>query len=111
MHNLLNEGGAFVDKIYACTSADPLNPRRKPNPGLLIDAFQDFKVNPDEAIFIGDALRDLEAARAINCSRILVRTGKGQKTLEEGIPETLQPILVFNTLFEAVSHILDEDLC
>lgn len=37
---------------------------------------------------IGDSLRDLQAASALGCSPILVRTGKGEKTEAEGnLPE------------------------
>jgi D-glycero-D-manno-heptose 1,7-bisphosphate phosphatase len=37
---------------------------------------------------VGDSLRDLEAAAAVNATPILVLTGKGQKTLESGgLPE------------------------
>jgi D-glycero-D-manno-heptose 1,7-bisphosphate phosphatase len=37
---------------------------------------------------VGDSLRDLQAASAVNARPILVLTGKGQKTLEGGgLPE------------------------
>lgn len=109
--DILKKQGAFVDKIYVCTSPDSQHSHRKPNPGLLLDALQDFLVNPSEAILIGDALRDLEAASAIKCPRILVRTGKGMKTLQEGLPDTVLPVMIFNDLYEAVSHILEEGIC
>ena len=62
-------------------------------------------------MLIGDDLRDLQAARAIQCPRILVRTGKGTKTLEKGLPELVLPVTIFNDLYEAVSHLLDEKRC
>jgi D-glycero-D-manno-heptose 1,7-bisphosphate phosphatase len=33
---------------------------------------------------IGDSLRDLQAASALGCAPILVRTGKGEKTEADG---------------------------
>jgi D-glycero-D-manno-heptose 1,7-bisphosphate phosphatase len=107
--DMLKKQGAYVDRIYTCTSADPQNFYRKPNPGLLIDALKDFQVKPDEAILIGDDLRDLEAARAIQCHRILVRTGKGRQTFQNGLPAAVLPVKVFNDLYEAVSHLLEEE--
>ncbi|OJW54003.1 MAG: hypothetical protein BGO67_08030 [Alphaproteobacteria bacterium 41-28] len=109
--DILKKKGAFIDKIYACTSTDSKNFHRKPNPGLLLDALDHFQVKPHEAILIGDALRDLEAASAIKCPRILVRTGKGNKTLEKGLPPAVLPITICNNLYEAVSHLLDEETC
>lgn len=107
----LKKQGAFVDKFYVCTSTDPQNYCRKPNPGLLVQALNDFKIKSEDAILIGDALRDLEAARAIDCPRILVRTGKGIKTLEKGLPPHVLPVRIFNDLYEAVVHLLEEEVC
>lgn len=108
---ILKKNGAFIDKIYVCTSTDPDDYARKPNPGLLIEALNDFDTKPAEAILIGDDLRDLEAASAIKCHRILVRTGKGIKTLQNGLPAAVLPVKVFNDLYEAVFHLLEEEIC
>ncbi len=109
--DILKRQGAFIDKIYTCTSTESKNFHRKPNPGLLLDALDHFQVKPHEAILIGDALRDLEAAYAIKCPRILVRTGKGIKTLQQGLPDAVLPVTIFNDLYEAVFHLLDEETC
>ncbi len=110
MAALLKKDGAYVDHIFMCTSPDPNDPRRKPNPGLLLDALKMFHVKHSEAVFIGDDLRDLEAASAINCHKILVKTGKGQKVLDSGLPEKVMPVTVFSDLYEAVSHSLRDGL-
>ena len=53
---------------------------------------------------IGDSLRDLLAGAAVGCRPMLVRTGKGEKTLEGGgLPEGT---LVFADLSDAVDHLL-----
>jgi len=107
----LKRHGAYVDKIYVCTSTNSQDYCRKPNPGLLVQALNDFNIKSADAILIGDDLRDLEAASAINCHRILVRTGKGSKTLQAGLPESVLPVKIFNDLYEAVSHLLEEETC
>ncbi|MBA3813073.1 MAG: HAD-IIIA family hydrolase [Alphaproteobacteria bacterium] len=107
----LKKEGAFIDKIYVCTSTDSQNYYRKPNPGLLAQALNDFAIKPKDAVFIGDALRDLEAATAIQCSRVLVRTGKGSQTLKEGLPDAVLPVRIFNDLYEAVHCLLGEEMC
>ncbi|MCY1176457.1 D-glycero-beta-D-manno-heptose-1,7-bisphosphate 7-phosphatase [compost metagenome] len=37
--------------------------------------------------FVGDSKGDLEAALTVDAQPILVKTGKGEKTLSKGIPE------------------------
>jgi D-glycero-D-manno-heptose 1,7-bisphosphate phosphatase len=106
----LRKQGALVDKIYLCTSTNLQNFWKKPSSDLLMEALNDFSTKPEEAIFIGDALRDLEAASMINCPRILVRTGKGITTLQNGLPDNVLPVRIFNDLYEAVCHLLEEEI-
>jgi D-glycero-D-manno-heptose 1,7-bisphosphate phosphatase len=54
---------------------------------------------------IGDSLRDLQAAQQVGASPILVKTGKGERTLEKG--EGLEGIPVYDNLAAAVSFLLD----
>ncbi|MBY0501108.1 MAG: HAD family hydrolase [Alphaproteobacteria bacterium] len=111
LEDLLKAEGAFLDRIYVCSSADPEDPRRKPNPGLLLDALTDFKVSPEEAIVVGDDLRDLQAAGAIGCSRVLVKTGKGAENLRKGLPSSVLPVHIFDDLYQAVFCLLNEQIC
>lgn len=104
--DLLRDQGAFVDRIFACTSADPEHSHRKPNPGLLLDALSAFKVDPEDAVIIGDDVRDLEAGMRAQCQRVLVRTGKGEQNLAKGLPETVLPVSIYSDLLEAVSTLL-----
>ncbi len=55
---------------------------------------------------IGDALRDLEAAAAAGCPRVLVRTGNGAETEARGLPERVRPVTVCDDLAAAVDHLL-----
>lgn len=68
----LAEEGAFVDAFYHCpfhadgkvpayTAAD--HPDRKPNPGMILRALEDWKVDRDRSFLIGDKPSDMEAAR------------------------------------------------
>ena len=44
---------------------------------------QELALSPRGAPFIGDSLRDLQAALAYGCQPVLVLTGKGAATLRE----------------------------
>jgi D-glycero-D-manno-heptose 1,7-bisphosphate phosphatase len=45
---------------------------RKPLPGMLIRAIRDFRLNPGETLYIGDADKDLVAAQAAGIEGILI---------------------------------------
>ena len=75
---------------------------RKPKPGLLEAFAGDNNVNLSGMAFIGDSLRDLQAAQAVGASPILVKTGKGQKTLLKN-PNLNIP--VFENLYDAAKYI------
>ena len=55
---------------------------------------------------IGDSLRDLQAAQAVDGSPILVKTGKGERTLASGA--RLDGIPVFANLGVIVDRLLTQ---
>lgn len=72
MQAQLADMGAFVDAFYHCpfhadgnvpayTVAD--HPDRKPNPGMILRALEDWKVDLEKSFLIGDKPSDMEAAR------------------------------------------------
>jgi D-glycero-D-manno-heptose 1,7-bisphosphate phosphatase len=81
---------AGIERVYHCPHApDEGCDCRKPAPGLLLQAIRDSGIAADKTIFVGDAERDLEAARAAGVTPYLVRTGKGRTTeaaLAEPVP-------------------------
>ena len=100
------QGGA-IDLLLTCTDArDGMSGRRKPEPGMLREALAHFRVQPAEAVMIGDQLRDLVAARTAGVPRILVRTGKGAELQAKGLPEDILPVAVYDSLQAAVEDLL-----
>lgn len=104
---LLAREGGRLDALFVCTDP-PGAPsrRRKPQPGMLIEALQRFSAQPAATLMIGDDLRDLEAAHAAGCPRVLVRTGKGAAAQAAGIPTSLLPVAVHADLAAAVDALL-----
>ncbi len=80
--------------------------RRKPAPGMLLEAMARFGVAPEEAVMIGDDLSDLEAGAAAGCRRILVRTGKGTALAAAGLPARLEPVELCDSFAAAVDRLL-----
>lgn len=56
---------------------------RKPEPGLLIEIGARLGVGLAGVPFVGDSLSDIRAARRVGASPWLVRTGKGERTLQD----------------------------
>lgn len=111
MHALLQQevqkvGGNIDLFLHAPDIPERPTERRKPGPGMLQEAMAQFAADPARTPMVGDMLRDLEAAKAAGCPRILVRSGKGAHTLEAGIPPALEPVTVVDDLYAAAEHIL-----
>lgn len=79
---LLTNEGTTVDGIYVC----PHSPEdgcecRKPKPGLIHRAAQDFHIDTRDAFVVGDKDIDIEAGRRAGAKTLLVRTGYGEQAL------------------------------
>lgn len=102
--------GGEIDKIVFC----PHGPWdscqcRKPKPGLFQQIQQAYQQPLLGVPAIGDSLRDLQAAIQFGCKPILVRTGKGERTLvrEANTLNAIKPT-VYNDLFAAATAIIRE---
>jgi D-glycero-D-manno-heptose 1,7-bisphosphate phosphatase len=59
--------------------------RRKPQPGMLLEAATHFGVDPGACLSVGDSFRDLEAARRAGMPAWLVATGKGPQEWHQAL--------------------------
>lgn len=70
---LRQELGFALDAIYVCTDLASANsPRRKPAPGMLLEAMQDLAIDAATSWFVGDSLTDALAGKAAGVRTILV---------------------------------------
>jgi D-glycero-D-manno-heptose 1,7-bisphosphate phosphatase len=103
MHRLVNEKGGVISAVYYCPHGpDSHCECRKPKAGLLKAFAADFDADLTTIAVVGDSLRDLQAALAVDAQPILVKTGKGQQTLTNN-PQFNS--LVFENLYEAAKYI------
>lgn len=87
METLLGQEGAYVDKIYFC----PHHPHkgykgevpelktectcRKPKPGMLLQAAEEYNLDLSQCWMIGDGENDIKAGKAAGCKTALIGTG------------------------------------
>lgn len=84
LQRALSRLGGHVDGIFFCPHAPEAGCGcRKPAPGLLHAIGQRFGIPLIGVPVIGDSRCDVEAALAVGAMPILVRTGKGQRTLQK----------------------------
>ncbi|HBL86419.1 MAG TPA: D-glycero-beta-D-manno-heptose-1,7-bisphosphate 7-phosphatase, partial [Alcanivorax sp.] len=83
--------GARLSGVFFCPHGpDDGCACRKPLPGLIDQIVAEYG-DVTGVPMVGDSLRDLEAGVARGCRPVLVLTGKGRRTLDKGLPETLGP--------------------
>lgn len=105
LHRLLANEGGRVDKIVYCPHGpDDACDCRKPLPGLMQQLAAHYQIPLNDVPVIGDSLRDLQAARAVNARPILVKTGKGERTLAAN--QALTGVPVYADLAAAVDALI-----
>ncbi len=107
LRELLAAKGAELAGIYYCPHLpDAGCDCRKPRPGLLHAAGRDSGLSLTDAVMIGDSLKDLQAARAVGATPVLVTTGKGAATLKQIAGDSAwQDVAVFSDLRAAAAKL------
>ena len=108
METLLGQQKAYVDAIYFCPHHPDKGYKgeipelkidcecRKPKPGMLLKAADDFNIDLEQSWMIGDSENDIKTGQAVKCKTALI--GNGQFEQE----------ITVNSLREAVKYILQE---
>jgi D-glycero-D-manno-heptose 1,7-bisphosphate phosphatase len=111
----ITAGGGRVDGWYYC----PHHPRatiealrmtcdcRKPGPGMVRQAQQQFQIDLTRSFVVGDKASDLGLARSVGARGVLVRTGYGEVELTR-MGGSAQAARVSTDLMEATSWILEQ---
>jgi D-glycero-D-manno-heptose 1,7-bisphosphate phosphatase len=103
----IEAAGGQIDAVLMCPHAPNDNCLcRKPRPGLLLQAAQQFSIDLKHSILIGDALSDLLAGQAAGLQNtILVRTGRGADQVNLASSVSLKPYRVYDTLAQALADL------
>jgi D-glycero-D-manno-heptose 1,7-bisphosphate phosphatase len=105
MQRLLKPLGGYIDHIECCPHLPDANCEcRKPKAGMLLKIAKKFTSNPQNIVMVGDTIGDYNAAINAGMSFVLVKTGKGQRTLATGKYPKNQA--VYENLASYVSQLL-----
>ena len=106
-HHMLTHiaiAGGRIEKIYYCPHGkDERCGCRKPLPGMLLKARDEFGLDLSKAIFVGDSLTDMHAAFAAGVQPVLVLTGLGSEQMHTHYQEAKPPFPVMRSL----THVAD----
>jgi D-glycero-D-manno-heptose 1,7-bisphosphate phosphatase len=68
-----------IAAILVCYEDDDDCPRRKPNPGLLLDAAKTYGIDLSASFVVGDRWRDIEAGRRAGCRTVFIDLGYSER--------------------------------
>lgn len=104
LRELVAEQGGEVGLIVHCPHGpDEGCACRKPKPGMLQQIAAHYATPLDGVWFVGDSRGDLDAALAVHCQPVLVKTGKGERTLSKPLPAGT---LIFDDLAAIADQLL-----
>jgi|BioPla2DNA2_1021312.scaffolds.fasta_scaffold04995_4 D-glycero-D-manno-heptose 1,7-bisphosphate phosphatase len=76
MINEFTQKGIHIDDYYFEESLEENHYRRKPNPGMFLEAINKHQIDPTESIMIGDKMSDLIAAHKANVKHLYFLKGR-----------------------------------
>jgi D-glycero-D-manno-heptose 1,7-bisphosphate phosphatase len=77
---LRQAGAGSIDATYYCADAPGVpSARRKPEPGMVLEAAADYGIDLAQSYFIGDKAADIECGKRAGTRTVLVLTGYGAR--------------------------------
>jgi D-glycero-D-manno-heptose 1,7-bisphosphate phosphatase len=71
-----------ITAILVCYEDGDDCPRRKPNPGLLLEAAETYRIDLAASFMVGDRWRDVEAGRRAGCRTVFIDLGYAERRPE-----------------------------
>ncbi len=113
MTGFFKRSGAVIDAFYYSPYLEDApvpkfrkrDESRKPAPGMILQAAENFGVNLSESFVIGDSSRDILAGKKAGCKTILVLTGNGPLARMELENLKVKPDLISENLLDAAEKI------
>jgi D-glycero-D-manno-heptose 1,7-bisphosphate phosphatase len=98
-HNMtavIEAAGGRIDKVYFCSDLEDSSPNRKPNPGMGLQATNDFPgIDLGKAIMVGNTISDMEFGRNLGVNTVFLPTTRPEVDITDSRIDK-----VCNTLYE-----------
>lgn len=120
LHAMLRQEGACIDGFYYCPHHPTVGKEpylqvcgcRKPEPGMMLQAARDLDIDLTKSYIVGDRYNDMEAGKKIGVRGVLVKTGFGERLLQNDGPDEAgpqnTPDFIAEDILEAVHWILSQ---
>jgi D-glycero-D-manno-heptose 1,7-bisphosphate phosphatase len=80
----IKKNGGRIDAVYFCPDLEEKSPNRKPNPGMGLQAAQDFpEIDLNKAIMVGNTLSDMQFGRNLGVQTIFLPTTRPEVDLKD----------------------------
>ncbi|MBK8611127.1 MAG: HAD family hydrolase [Chitinophagaceae bacterium] len=80
----ITEAGGRIDAVYFCPDLEDDSPNRKPNPGMGLQAAQDFPdIHLSKTIMVGNTLSDMAFGRNLGLQTIFLPTTRPEVDLND----------------------------
>ena len=99
--------GGRIDQVLYCPHRPDENCNcRKPQPGMLLQASREMKLDLLHSYMVGDATTDLIAGQKVGCLTYLVLTGRGKEQLVSAFRSVNSPFSIVRNLQSAINQIV-----
>lgn len=96
--NIFIKNKLKLDDIFISYSDNEKNFFRKPNPGMLLNAKEKYKIQFKKSFFIGDRWRDVDAGNKVGCKTIFINRSYSERL-------NTKPKFTVNTIREIYNFI------
>jgi len=104
----VHQRGGEIDAVFFCPHVPEDECEcRKPKSGMFQQVADRLRMTLDGVPAVGDSLRDIQAARQVNAVPVLVRSGKGQNTLDNLSEEQLSEFMALVPVYDDLSAFAD----
>jgi len=108
LRDILNREGIKIEAFYHCPHLpDSGCDCRKPNPGMLLKATNDYDINLSNSFMIGDRIGDIKCGHNAGVKSILVMTGYGPNSMHKRYGWSEQPDYIARNMVDAADYIMN----
>lgn len=94
MEAVIASAGGRIDRIYACTAVSDDDHNRKPNPGMAMQAREDFpEIDFKKSIMVGNSISDMEFGKRLGMHTVFVTTKIAAVALPHDLIDEQYPTL------------------